>query len=63
QPLYRTLVLASLLSARIRASVAVATTRALYDAGLRDPRTSATGARLAPPPPPFAPPKATSEQE
>ncbi|MGD6748420.1 endonuclease [Streptomyces sp. BH106] len=39
QPLYRTLVLASLLSARIRASVAVATTRALYDAGLRDPRS------------------------
>ena len=38
QPLYRMLVLASLLSARIRASVAVATTRALYDAGLRDPR-------------------------
>ncbi|RCH67722.1 endonuclease [Streptomyces sp. SDr-06] len=38
QPLYRTLVLASLLSARIRASVAVATARALYDAGLRDPR-------------------------
>lgn len=41
QPLYRTLVLSSLLSARIRASVAVATTRALYDAGLRDPRTMA----------------------
>ncbi|MFI5658746.1 endonuclease [Streptomyces sp. NPDC051684] len=41
QPLYRTLVLASLLSARIRASVAVATTRALYDAGLRDPRAMA----------------------
>ncbi|MFD7293812.1 endonuclease [Streptomyces sp. NPDC059897] len=41
QPLYRTLVLASLLSARIRASVAVATTRALYDAGLRDPRSMA----------------------
>ncbi|MFJ8825165.1 endonuclease [Streptomyces sp. NPDC102467] len=38
QPLYRTLVLAGLLSARIRASVAVATARALYDAGLRDPR-------------------------
>ncbi|MEV1026268.1 endonuclease [Streptomyces sp. NPDC050264] len=41
QPLYRTLVLASLLSARIRASVAVSTTRALYDAGLRDPRRMA----------------------
>ncbi|MET8473606.1 endonuclease [Streptomyces sp. NPDC006422] len=41
QPLYRTLVLASLLSARIRASVAVATTRALCDAGLRDPRSMA----------------------
>ncbi|MFZ3597971.1 endonuclease [Streptomyces sp. BH104] len=41
QPLYRTLVLASLLSARIRASVAVATSRALYDAGLRDPRRMA----------------------
>ncbi|MDI3417784.1 endonuclease [Streptomyces luteolus] len=36
QPLYRTLVLAHLLSARIRASVAVATSKALYDAGLRD---------------------------
>ncbi|MFF3489754.1 endonuclease [Streptomyces sp. NPDC002795] len=41
QPLYRTLVLASLLSARIRAPVSVATARALYDAGLRDPRTMA----------------------
>ncbi|GAA2295131.1 endonuclease [Streptomyces kunmingensis] len=41
QPLYRTLVLASLLSARIRASVAVASARALYDAGLRDPRRMA----------------------
>ena len=36
--LYRTLVLSLLLSARIRASVAVAATRALYDAGLRDAR-------------------------
>ncbi|MDI3405269.1 HhH-GDP family DNA glycosylase [Streptomyces cavernicola] len=36
QPLYRTLVLAHLLSARIRASVAVATSRTLYEAGLRD---------------------------
>ncbi|OQD57220.1 endonuclease [Streptomyces phaeoluteigriseus] len=41
QPLYRTLVLAHLLSARIRASTAVATVRALYDAGMRDPRTMA----------------------
>ncbi|NEB74455.1 endonuclease [Streptomyces sp. SID14478] len=41
QPLYRTLVLANLLSARIRASVAVTTARALYDAGLRDPRRMA----------------------
>ncbi|MEU6657602.1 endonuclease [Streptomyces sp. NPDC046821] len=38
QPLYRTLVLAHLLSARIRASVAVATSRALYEAGLNDPK-------------------------
>ncbi|MZD10747.1 endonuclease [Streptomyces sp. SID5785] len=38
QPLYRTLVLATLLSARIRASIAVETSRALYDAGLRDAR-------------------------
>ncbi|RII09704.1 hypothetical protein DSC45_29805 [Streptomyces sp. YIM 130001] len=41
QPLYRTLVLACLLSARIQASIAVATSRALYDAGLRDPRRMA----------------------
>jgi hypothetical protein len=41
QPLYRTLVLALLLSARIRSSVAVATSRALYEAGLRDPRRMA----------------------
>ncbi|USQ84598.1 endonuclease [Streptomyces phaeoluteigriseus] len=41
QPLYRTLVLAHLLSARIRASTAVATARALYDAGMRDPRSMA----------------------
>ncbi|MFM9370461.1 endonuclease [Streptomyces sp. Da 82-17] len=41
QPLYRTLVLAHLLSARIRASVAVATSRALYEAGLRDARRMA----------------------
>jgi endonuclease III len=45
QPLYRTLVLASLLSARIRASVAVATARALYEAGLRDPRRMAESPR------------------
>ncbi|MFF7532930.1 endonuclease [Streptomyces bobili] len=38
QPLYRTLVLAHLLSARIRASTAVAAARALSDAGMRDPR-------------------------
>ncbi|WP_221349824.1 endonuclease [Streptomyces beigongshangae] len=41
QPLYRTLVMACLLGARIRGSVALATTRALYDAGLRDPRRTA----------------------
>ncbi|MGK5640990.1 endonuclease [Streptomyces sp. URMC 126] len=41
QPLYRLLVLACLLSARIRASVAVATARALADAGLKDPRRMA----------------------
>ncbi|GGZ64224.1 endonuclease [Streptomyces bluensis] len=38
QPLYRLLVLACLLSARIRSSVAVEAARALYDAGMRDPR-------------------------
>ncbi|MER6346993.1 endonuclease [Streptomyces sp. NPDC001595] len=41
QPLYRLLVLAVLLSARIRASVAVAAARALHEAGLRDPRRMA----------------------
>ncbi|MFC8131214.1 endonuclease [Streptomyces sp. NPDC057302] len=41
RPLYRTLVLSCLLSARIRASVAVASTRALYDAGMRGPRQMA----------------------
>lgn len=41
QPLYRLLVLAHLLSARIRGSIAVATARALYEAGLRDPRSMA----------------------
>ncbi|MFC8517429.1 endonuclease [Streptomyces sp. NPDC057257] len=38
QPLYRLLVLALLLSARIRGSIAVDTARELYRAGLRDPR-------------------------
>jgi endonuclease III len=37
QPLYRLLVLACLLSARIRASVAVAAARELSEAGMRDP--------------------------
>ncbi|MEU7061604.1 endonuclease [Streptomyces sp. NPDC046197] len=41
QPLYQLLVLAVLLSARIRGSVAVAAARALFDAGLRDPRRMA----------------------
>ncbi|MBC7271161.1 MAG: endonuclease [Streptomyces sp.] len=41
QPLYRLLVLAHLLSARIRASVAVAAARELYEAGLRDPKRMA----------------------
>lgn len=41
QPLYRLLVLAHLLSARISGSVAVATARALGEAGLRDPRRMA----------------------
>jgi endonuclease III len=41
QPLYRLLVLAHLLSARIRASIALATARALHEAGLRDPRRMA----------------------
>ncbi|MGC9378905.1 endonuclease [Streptomyces sp. MH13] len=41
QPLYRLLVLAHLLSARIRGSVAVASARALSEAGLRDPRRMA----------------------
>ncbi|MFJ7290636.1 HhH-GDP family DNA glycosylase [Streptomyces collinus] len=41
QPLYRLLVLSHLLSARIRGSVALATARALYEAGLRDPRRMA----------------------
>ncbi|GEC02914.1 endonuclease [Streptomyces spinoverrucosus] len=41
QPLYRLQVLSLLLSARIRASVAVAAAHALYEAGLRDPRRMA----------------------
>ncbi|MGW8065340.1 endonuclease [Streptomyces ziwulingensis] len=45
QPLYRLLVLAHLLSARIRGSVAVATARALHEAGLRDPRRMADAGR------------------
>ncbi|GAA4930006.1 endonuclease [Streptomyces coeruleoprunus] len=38
QPLYQLLVLAHLLSARIRAGTAVAAARALFDAGMRDAR-------------------------
>ncbi|MEV5643197.1 endonuclease [Streptomyces flaveolus] len=45
QPLYRLLVLAHLLSARIRGSVAVATARALDEAGLGDPRRMAGAGR------------------
>ncbi|MGW7001288.1 endonuclease [Streptomyces sp. NPDC054933] len=41
QPLYQLLVLACLLSARIRASVGTAAARALFDAGLRDPQRMA----------------------
>jgi endonuclease III len=44
QPLYRLLVLSHLLSARIRASIALATARALHEAGLRDPRRMAQAA-------------------
>ncbi|MCX5281282.1 endonuclease [Streptomyces sp. NBC_00198] len=40
-PLYQTLVLALLLSARIRADIAVAAARALFAAGLRDARSMA----------------------
>ncbi|MGW3954799.1 endonuclease [Streptomyces sp. NPDC004752] len=40
-PLYRTLVLAVLLSARIKADIAVAAARALFEAGMRDPRSMA----------------------
>ncbi|MEU1573598.1 endonuclease [Streptomyces collinus] len=45
QPLYRLLVLSHLLSARIRGSVALATARALHEAGLRDPRRMAEAGR------------------
>ncbi|MEU3193328.1 hypothetical protein ABZ686_22445 [Streptomyces sp. NPDC006992] len=41
QPLYRLLVLSLLLSARIRADIAVASARALSRAGMRDPRRMA----------------------
>lgn len=41
QPLYQLLVLAMLLSARIRADTAVAAARALFEAGLRTPRAMA----------------------
>ncbi|GAA0488496.1 endonuclease [Streptomyces sp. NPDC046215] len=44
QPLYRLLVLSCLLSARIRASVAVAAARSLAAAGLKDPRRMAAAA-------------------
>ncbi|MGK5630421.1 endonuclease [Streptomyces sp. URMC 123] len=40
-PLYQLLVLSHLLSARIRADIAVAAARALFAAGLRDPRSMA----------------------
>ncbi|MFE0690510.1 endonuclease [Streptomyces sp. JH002] len=40
-PLYQVLVLSHLLSARIRADVAVAAARALFDAGMRTPRAMA----------------------
>jgi endonuclease III len=45
QPLYRLLVLSHLLSARIRGSIALATARALHEAGLRDPRRMAQASR------------------
>ncbi|MFD5335531.1 endonuclease [Streptomyces hawaiiensis] len=45
QPLYRLLVLSHLLSARIRGSVALATARALHEAGLRDPHRMARAGR------------------
>ncbi|MFI8167452.1 endonuclease [Streptomyces sp. NPDC085931] len=45
QPLYRLLVLSQLLSARIRGAIALATARALHEAGLRDPRRMAGSPR------------------
>ncbi|MEV3967596.1 endonuclease [Streptomyces sp. NPDC050698] len=45
QPLYRLLVLSQLLGARIRGSIALATARALHEAGLRDPRRMARSGR------------------
>ncbi|MFF7601804.1 HhH-GDP family DNA glycosylase [Streptomyces mirabilis] len=44
-PLYQTLVLAIVLSARIKADIAVAAARALFDAGMRDPRSMADASR------------------
>lgn len=44
-PLYQLLVLAHLLSARIRSDTAVAAARALFDAGMRDPRRMAEAGR------------------
>lgn len=41
QPLYQLLVLSCLLSARIKAGVAISAARALFDAGMRDPRRMA----------------------
>ncbi|AXK33321.1 endonuclease [Streptomyces armeniacus] len=41
QPLYQVLVLSHLLSARIKAGIAVASARALFDAGMRDARRMA----------------------
>ena len=41
QPLYQLLVLADLLSTRIRADIAVATAKELFGAGMRDPRRMA----------------------
>ncbi|MDT0344291.1 HhH-GDP family DNA glycosylase [Streptomyces litchfieldiae] len=40
-PLYQALVLAHLLSARIKSDIAVAAARALFDAGMRDPKRMA----------------------
>jgi hypothetical protein len=46
-PLYQLLVLASLLSARISAGVAVAAARELFAAGYRSPRLAAALVRIA----------------